>query len=46
MSLTPKKSEQVQVSESYWNQQAQTLTLKLTTDSAWKKPFILVDGKR
>ncbi|WP_419153482.1 protein-disulfide reductase DsbD family protein [Vibrio maritimus] len=45
MSLTPKKTEQVQVSESYWNQQAQTLTLKLTTDSAWKKPFILVDGK-
>lgn len=44
MSLTPKKSEQVQVSESYWNQQAQTLTLKLTTDSAWNKPFILVDG--
>jgi suppressor for copper-sensitivity B len=45
MSLTPKTSEQVQVTNSYWDQQAQTLTLKLDSKVAWQKPFILVDGK-
>ncbi|GAL32042.1 membrane protein suppressor for copper-sensitivity ScsB [Vibrio maritimus] len=45
MSLTPKISEQVQVADSYWDRQAQTLTLKLDSKTAWSKPFVLVDGK-
>lgn len=45
MSLTPKTSEQVEVTDNYWDQQAQTLTLKLDSKTAWSKPFVLVDGK-
>ncbi|WP_445206126.1 protein-disulfide reductase DsbD family protein [Vibrio sp. 10N] len=44
MSLTPKESSQVEIAQSYWDQQAQTLTLKLTADTMWSKPFVLVDG--
>ncbi|MBY6196190.1 protein-disulfide reductase DsbD family protein [Vibrio hangzhouensis] len=44
MSLTPKENNQVTIEGNYWDQQAQTLLLKLRSTSPWNTPLVLVDG--
>jgi len=45
MSSTPKKTDQVTVTDTYWDQANQTLTLQLSQSQPWLNPQVLVDGE-
>ncbi|MDA9557317.1 protein-disulfide reductase DsbD family protein [Vibrio sp.] len=45
VSFTPKVNQQFSIDGTYWNKEAQTLTLQLSQARDWVKPTVLIDGK-